>query len=98
MREEATADIKCCNPNCPAQLENHILNFVSRNAMNIKGIGESAVRGLIEGGYVHTVADLYHLSEHRSELLAEGVIGREKNTDKVLLAVENSKKMNRISC
>ncbi|MSV25427.1 NAD-dependent DNA ligase LigA [Selenomonas sp. WCA-380-WT-3B 3/] len=92
VREEATADIKCCNPNCPAQLENHILNFVSRNAMNIKGIGESAVRGLIEGGYVHTVADLYHLSEHRSELLAEGVIGREKNTDKVLLAVENSKK------
>ena len=91
VREEGTSDIKCQNPNCPAQLENHILNFVSRNAMDIKGFGEAAVSSLIEEGYLHTIADIYHLAKHREALIEKGLIGKEKNTDKVLKAVEDSK-------
>ena len=91
VREPDSADIKCTNASCPAQLENHIINFVSRDAMDIKGFGEANVRALLENGYVHTIADIYHLEEHREQLIADGVIGKEKNTDKLLEAIARSK-------
>ncbi len=91
VREPDSADIKCTNASCPAQLENHIINFVSRDAMDIKGFGEANVRALIAGGYVHNIADIYRLSDQRDALIAAGVIGKEKNTDKLLEAIEQSK-------
>ena len=91
VRETDTADMKCQNPACPAQVENHILNFVSRNAMDIKGFGESAIIALTRGGYLHDVADIYSLHLHRSELISSGVIGREKSVDNRLGAIEASK-------
>lgn len=92
VREPDTSDIKCQNPSCPAQLESHILNFVGHNAMDIKGLGEAAIHTLIEEGYIKDIADLYTLKEKREELIAKGIIGKEKNTDKVLKAIEDSKK------
>jgi len=91
VRETDTADMKCQNPACPAQVENHILNFVSRNAMDIKGFGESAIIALTRSGYLHNVADIYSLHLHRSELISSGVIGREKSVDNRLGAIEASK-------
>lgn len=91
VREVDTADIKCTNPSCPAQLENHIINFVSRDAMDIKGMGEQNIHALIEGGYIHDIADIFNLAVHRDELIAKGVIGKEKNTDKLLAAIEKAK-------
>ena len=91
VREADTADMKCQNPACPAQVENHILNFVSRNAMDIKGFGESAIIALTRSGYLHDVADIYSLHLHRSELISSGVIGREKSVDNRLGAIEASK-------
>ena len=90
-REENTADIKCTNPSCPAQLENHILNFVSRNAMDIKGFGMAYIHQLIEEGYIRNIADIYRLREHREELIQKGILGKEKNTDKLLKTIEESK-------
>lgn len=91
VREVDTADIKCTNPSCPAQLENHIINFVSRDAMDIKGMGEQNIHALIEGGYLHDIGDIFNLAVHRDELIAKGVIGKEKNTDKLLAAIEKAK-------
>ena len=91
VREVDTADIKCTNPSCPAQLENHIINFVSRGAMDIKGMGEQNIHALIEGGYIHDIGDIFNLAVHRDELIAKGVIGKEKNTDKLLAAIEKAK-------
>lgn len=90
-REVDTADIKCTNPSCPAQLENHIINFVSRDAMDIKGMGEQNIHALIEGEYIHDIADIFNLAVRRDELIAQGVIGKEKNTDKLLAAIEKAK-------
>lgn len=90
-REENTADIKCTNPNCPAQLENHILNYVSRNAMDIKGFGMAYIHQLIEEGYLRNIADIYRLKKHREELIEKGILGKEKNTDKLLNTIEESK-------
>ena len=91
-READSADVKCINQACPAQVESHILNFVSRDAMDIKGLGEKNIAALIEKGFLHTIVDIFHLKEHREELIAQGVVGKEKNTDKLLSAIEEAKK------
>ena len=90
-RERDTADIKCTSPNCPAQLERHIINFVGRDAMDIKGFGTVYIEELVRIGYIKDVADVYALHEHRDELIEQGIIGKEKNTDKLLEAIEKSK-------
>lgn len=91
-RERDTADIKCTSPNCPAQLERHIINFVGRDAMDIKGFGTVYIEELVRMGYIKDVADIYFLHEHRDALIEQGIIGKEKNTDKLLDAIEKSKK------
>ena len=91
VKDADSADTKCTNPNCPAQIENHILNFVSRDAMDIKGFGEASIASLIEKGYVHTIADIYGLCQYRDKLIEDGIIGKEKNTYKLLAAIEKSK-------
>ena len=91
-REESAADYRCINPNCPAQLENHLLNFAGRNAMDIKGLGETSIPKLIAEDFVKTVADVYKLHERRDELLAKKIFGLAKSTDKILAAIEDSKK------
>lgn len=88
---EDTADIKCTNLNCPAQLERLIGHFVGRSAMDIKGFGVVYVHDLIKQGYLKDIADIFTLSRHREELIEEGIIGKEKNTDKLLGAIEKAK-------
>ena len=90
-REKDTADIKCTSPNCPAQLERHMINFVGRDAMDIKGFGATYIMELVRLGYLKDIADIYDLKQHREELIEQGIIGKEKNTDKLLDAIEKSK-------
>lgn len=90
-REKDTADIKCTSPNCPAQLERHIINFVGRDAMDIKGFGTVYIEELVRMGYIKDVADIFRLKEYRDELIEQGIIGKEKNTDKLLEAIEKAK-------
>jgi DNA ligase (NAD+) len=92
IREIDTADIKCINPGCLAQLERHIINFVGRNAMDIKGFGTAYIKELIAMEYIKDVADIYSLFNYREELIEKGIIGKEKNTDKLLETIEKSKK------
>ncbi|MCR5469005.1 MAG: NAD-dependent DNA ligase LigA, partial [Lachnospiraceae bacterium] len=91
VREKDSADVKCINPSCPAQKERKIINFVSRDAMDIKGFGDKYVVELINKGYLNNITDIYRLKNHREELIEKGIIGKEKNTDKLLDAIENSK-------
>ena len=91
IREEDTADIRCVNPACPAQLSRTIAYFCSIDCMNIMGLGDTLVDALIREGYLHSYADIYHLKEHRDALIEAGTIGKEKNTDKLLASIETSK-------
>ena len=88
---EDTADIKCVNLNCPAQLERLVEHFVSRSAMDIKGFGAVYVHDLIQLGYLKDLADIFTLADHRDELIEKGVVGKEKNTDKLLAVIEKAK-------
>ncbi len=90
-REKDTADIRCTSSSCPAQLERHLINFVGRDAMDIKGFGTVYIEELVRLGYIKDIADIYALKEHRDELIEQGIIGKEKNTDKLLDAIEKSK-------
>ncbi len=86
-----TADIKCVNPTCPARRITGLINFVSRDAMDIKGFGDKLIEALVSEGYLNDVADFYSLKDYREELIEKGIIGKEKNTDKLLALIEASK-------
>lgn len=85
------ADKKCINPNCPAQLERHLINFVGRNAMDIKGFGQENVLTLVREDLLHDIGDIYTLKDHRDIMLEKKLIGLAKSTDKLLDAIEKSK-------
>lgn len=91
IREEDTADMRCTGSSCPAQLEGHLINFVGKAAMDIKGFGEVYVAELIKQGFLKDISDIYALSDRRDELIELGTVGKEKNTDKLLNAIEASK-------
>lgn len=91
VREPDTADIRCVNPSCPAQLTRTISYFTSRGCMDIAGLGETLCDALINAGFLRDYSDIYVLKDHRDELINQGIIGKEKNTDKILKAIEDSK-------
>ena len=91
FRESGTSDIKCTSLSCPSQLEKHIINFVGRDAMDIKGFGVSYVEEFVRQRYIRNIADIYSLYKHRDELIKNVVIGKEKSTDKLLETIEKSK-------
>lgn len=84
-------DIYCVSSSCPTQVSRAISYFVSRDCMDIAGLGETIVDELIKAGYVADIADIYTLHTRRDELVQTGIIGREKNTDKILANIEKSK-------
>ena len=59
--------------------------------MNIMGLGETLVEALVSNGYLKTYADIYDLKNYRDELVDKGIIGKDKNTDKLLGEIEKSK-------
>jgi len=91
VREEDTADFRCVSPACPAQLSRTISYFCGRSAMDIMGLGETLVDALVREGYLKDYADVYDLHLHRDELIEKGIVGKEKNTDKLLGSIEKSK-------
>lgn len=87
-RREGEAAWRCTNPACPAVIGEKIAHFVSRDAMNIDGLGDAIVQQLLSRGLIHDVADIYGLT--KEELLAlEGFA--DKSADNLLQAIEKSK-------
>jgi len=80
----------CTNAACPAQVQGRIELFVSRGAMDIRGIGESLGAMLLREGFVQDVADIYSLKEKRDDLIQIEKLG-EKSVDNILRSIENSK-------
>lgn len=61
-RDEDGAAMRCTGIECPAQLTRNIAHFVSRNAMDIEGLGDSIVEQLIANGHISSPADIYYLT------------------------------------
>jgi DNA ligase (NAD+) len=90
VRLDEEVALRCINPMCPAQIREGIIHFVSRQAMNIEGLGEKVVAQLFNAGIIHSVADLYYLHQQRDVLLGMERMG-EKSVDNLLAAIEASK-------
>ena len=61
VREEGEAAIRCTGIECPAKLFRNLVHFVSREAMNIDGLGESIIKQLLDKNLIKNVADIYTL-------------------------------------
>lgn len=83
--------IRCINESCPGRLKENIKHFVSKNAMDIDGLGPAIVTTLLNKGFIKDVVDIYNLKEHRDDLTALEKLG-EKSVDNLLKAIEESKK------
>ena len=92
VRDEGGVDFKCMNMMCPGTLVNRIVNFVSRDCMDIKGFGTEYIRKLTEEKYIKDIADVFELKDKRDELIENKLLGLEKNTDKLLSAIEDARK------
>ena len=90
-RDEGGVDLKCMNLMCPGTLVNRIVNFVSRDCMDIKGFGSEYIRKLTEEKYLKDIADVFELKDKRDVLIEGKLLGLEKNTDKLLNAIETAK-------
>lgn len=78
----------CTNISCPAQVRERIKHYVSRGAMDIEGLGNRIVDRFADLGFLHDVADIYHLD--REKLLALEKFG-EKSVDNLMRSIEGSK-------
>jgi len=90
VKPEGEVMYYCPNAACPAQAQQRIEHFVSRGAMDIRGIGESLSATLFASGLVKDIADLYYLRKQRKALMElEGMA--EKSADNLLNTIEKSK-------
>lgn len=88
QKDEDGAFIRCTGAECPAQLSRNIAHFVSRDAMDIEGLGAAIVDALIEKGLLKSPADIYYLSlEEMKSLWQKG----DTAAKKLLAAIESSK-------
>jgi len=99
VRPEGEVVWRCSNVTCPAKVKRSLIHFASRNAMNIEGLGEKAVKALVNQGLVTTVTDLYGLdmSTLTSVTLGLSTSGKpiemgETRARKVLAEIERSKR------
>lgn len=88
MHLEDEVALRCMNPSCSAQAKERLSHFVSRNAMNIDGLGERVVGQLYDKGLVKDVADLYYLEK---EALLELDKIADKSADNMLKAIDASR-------
>lgn len=88
VRLDGEVALRCINPKCPAQIREGLIHFVSRQAMNIEGLGEKVIAQLFREGLVHDVADLYTLT--KEQLMNLERMG-EKSATNLLNAIEASK-------
>ena len=87
-KDEEGAFLRCTGAECPAQLSRNISHFVSRDAMDIDGLGSAIVESLIEKGLIKSPADIYYLTlDEMSSLWQKGDLAAKK----LLAAIESSK-------
>jgi len=90
VKPEGEVMYYCSNSVCPAQIQQQLGHFVSRGAMDIRGIGESQSATLFGKGLVKDIADLYYLKDKREQLLKLEKWA-EKSVNNILNAIEKSK-------
>ncbi|HOO32560.1 MAG TPA: NAD-dependent DNA ligase LigA [Thermotogota bacterium] len=81
--------VRCLNPQCPAKIKRSLETFVSRDAMNIEGMGEKIIDQLVEEKMISDISDIYHLKEER--LIPLPRMGQ-KSANNLVREIEKSKR------
>lgn len=89
FRDEDESALKCTNTNCPAQIRRHLIHFVSRDAMDIEGLGAAVIDQLASAELITTPADIYTITAEQIASLDR--LG-ERSANNIINAIEASKK------
>ena len=89
--ENGSKTLHCINDNCPAKLLGKLVHFCSKNAINIEGMSEATLQFLIDKGWIKSFKDIYKLDYYRQNWKEYDGFG-DKSVDKLLDAIENSRK------
>lgn len=90
--DNGVKSLYCVNPECLAKKIKSLAHFVSRNAMNIDGLSEATIEKFVQNGIIKELADLYHLPEHRDEIVTMEGFGK-KSYEKMIASVEASRQV-----
>lgn len=90
VKREGQVDYFCPNEKCPARHIEGLIHFVSRDAMNIDGLGDRIIEDFYNFGFIKSIHDIYLLKNHKKDLIRLEGFG-EKSITNLLDAIENSK-------
>ena len=90
-KEEGLVDLKCVNKHCMGKVQGRIEYFVSRDGMNIIGLGERIIERFLELGFIKDITDIYNLKNFRQDIAGLEKMG-EKSVENLLNSIEESKK------
>lgn len=90
VKKDGNVDYYCVNPNCPRRNIESIIHYVSRDALNIEGLGDEIVEELYNLGFVKNITDLYNLSDKKKQIMEFDGYG-EKSLNKIIDNIEASK-------
>lgn len=90
IREQGEAAVRCTGIECPAQQLRKILHFVSRDAMNIEGLGPAVIQLLLDKGIVNDISDLYYLKDVSHTIVSLERMGK-KSVENIIASIEKSK-------
>lgn len=87
---DSKIDLYCPNVSCPARKINALIHFISRDAMNIDGLGEQIIEDFYNMGLIKDIPDIYTLSKDKEDLIELEGFGN-KSVSNLLISIENSK-------
>lgn len=90
VKDNDSEVLYCTNENCKGQLLGKLTHAASKNALNIDGLSESTIEKFINLGWLNSIQDIYHLSDHEKEMESLDGFGK-KSVEKLLLSIEKSR-------
>ena len=90
VKENDSEVLMCENPNCKGKLLGRLIHATSRNALDIENLSESTIEKFINLGWLNSIKDIYHLSDHENEMKTLDGFGK-KSVEKLLSSIEKSR-------
>lgn len=91
VKDNNSEILVCINDNCKGKLLGKLSHAVSRDALNIDGLSEATIEKFINIGWLNSIQDIYHLSDHENEMKTMNGFGK-KSVEKLLDSIEKSRK------
>lgn len=90
VKENDSEVLMCENPDCNGKLLGKLVHVASRNALDIENLSESTIEKFINLGWLNSIEDIYHLSDHENEMKTMDGFGK-KSVEKLLASIEKSR-------